>query len=84
MTKTVKLEPAEEKIEEQKPEPKEENFFINIPESEAQDLMGQLIDLCVIYQSIPSLPDASKIERDTNFYIEEVFRILFDHGLITH
>lgn len=82
MSKKIKLEP----IEEQKEEPKidtEKTINITLPESEAQFVMRQISDLCAIYQSIPSLPDTSKIEKNTNFYIEELFRILLDHGLIT-
>lgn len=83
MAKTVKLEPTEEKTEEQKLEPKEENFFINIPEKEAQHTLNQIIDICAIYQSTLSLPETTKIEKSATFHIEEIIKILMDHGIIT-
>lgn len=83
MAKIVKLEPAEEKLEEPKPETKEENFFINIPEKEAQYTINQIIDICAIYQSTLSLPETTKIEKSATFHLEEIIKILMDHGIIT-
>ena len=76
MKKEIELKPVEE--------PKEEDKSSSaLSEKEAQHVMSKIIDISVIYQSMLNLPDSSKIEKNSNFYIEEILRILIDHGLIT-
>ncbi len=54
-----------------------------VPEKEAQYIMSKIADICVIYQSAMNLPESSKIEKNTSFYVEEVLRVLEDHNIIT-
>jgi len=73
--------PTEEKLTETPPQ--EEKLFTNLLEREAQYTMNQLIDICAIYQSTPNLPETTEIKKTANFYIEEIIKILMDHGIIT-
>ena len=81
MTDKIKLEPIEEKKDE---EIEETEKKIMLPEKEGIFIMNQMIDLCAIFQSALNLPETSNVEKDPNFYIEEIIKILIDHGLLTN
>lgn len=82
MKKEIEIKPVEpipEPVETVKPI--EEKTALT--EKEAQHVMSKIIDISVIYQSMLNLPESSKIDKNSNFYIDEILRILIDHGIIT-
>lgn len=66
-----------------KPTKEEKKQYLNIPESEAQYIMKQISDICIIHQSITDLPETTRMEKSAIFYIEEVIKVLIDHGFLT-
>lgn len=83
MKKEIEIKPVElEPISQ--PEPNHEpEKQISLSEKEAQHVMSKIMDISVIYQSMLNLPESSKIDKNSNFYIEEILRILVDHNIIT-
>ena len=69
----VGLTPVEEK---QPPKPK------RLPETEARVLINEITDICTIAQASLSLPETTQIQKDSNFYVEEIFRTLKEFNLV--
>ena len=69
----VDLTPIEEK-----PAPKPKR----LPETEARCLLNEITDICAIAQASISLPETTEIPKDSNFYVEEIFRTLKEFNLI--
>ena len=71
--------PVEEKQEE---EIQQETMIPILPENMAIPLLNEITDICYVFQSARNLPATSGLTKDTNFYIEEIIRVLKKYTII--